>query len=524
MKLIELFLENQEDEFEGVNAIALVDKPAIELPFQYFSKQEMVEPTAGESKDEYISRCIPVLIGEGKPEDQAAAICYSQWQNRFFDVGGNPNVSSLPAYIDQVPKKGDEIVSESVLESTLLAQPIVSFDWDQTLSTPEGQELAQRYRDNGYKVIIITGRREDQGGPVIEWARANGVEGVYFTQGEDKWPLIKELGVAIHVDNNADQIRKVLENTDAAATLFFRDPVEAKEAHELLVEVLASLLGEEMGAEFGFDHKRFAAPVTAPEVDKILTQTELENGDQTLNNGDVRKLRYRYVGPRDSKNRALCAKLLGLNRLYNRIDLNEMNRIIPSGAVPRPKGGVIDLYQWKGGANCRHAWEQVIFTESPRGAIRIESTQIVSPVNPPASQGKRFSAFALDEEKRIVIGPVMVPDMHIDRIDEHGNFYKVFFSKETVAALAKKFAKELRLPDTNVDHKSSRPADTYVYETWIVENPEKDKSAIYGYNLPVGTWMASMKVESDNTWALIKQGYLRGFSIEGYFSERIIND
>lgn len=518
MKLIELFLENVEDEFEGVNAIALVDKPAIELPFQYFSKQEMVDPAPGEAKDAFIQRCIPVLIREGKAEDQAAAICYSMWTNRFFEVV-NPNVSGLPTYIDQIPKE-KELISQPVLESTLFQEPIAAFDWDETLSTQRGQELAKSYQDNGYKVIVISARREDEGASVIEGAKELGISDVYFTNGAAKWPLVEELGVQVLVDNNGEQIKGVLENTDAQVVLFMEDPAEAKEAHQLMVEILALALGEDATQEFDFSHKRFAQPVTAPEVDQILSATQLENGDQTLNNGDVRKLRYRYKGPRDSKNRALCAKLLSLNRLYNRIDINEMNRIIPSDAVPRPKGGTIDLYQWKGGANCRHAWEQVIYTESPRGAIRIESTQIVSPVNPPASQGKRFSSFALDEEKRIVIGPAMIPNMKIDRVDEQGQLYQVFFSEETVAQLAKKFAKELRLPETNVDHRASRPADAYVYETWIVEDPKHDKSAIYGYNLPKGTWMVSMKVESDETWALIKQGYLRGFSIEGFFAEK----
>lgn len=520
MKLIELFLEDIEDQNEGVSAIALVDKPAIELPFQYFSAQAFVDPTPGETEDEFISRCIPVLINEGKPEDQAAAICYSMWRNRF---AANPNVSGLPPYVDQVPKEKDDLISESILESTLFEAPIASFDYDDTLTTERGQELAKQYMDNGYKVIIITARRDDEGGPVIDLARQLGIEDVYFTNGGAKWPLVKELGVDVHIDNNGEQINGILENTDARVVLFMEDLAEAREAHELMVEIIALSLGKECPAEFDFNHKKFAdQPVTAPEVDRILSAGELESGDQTLNNGDVRKLRYRYKGPKDSKNRALCAKLLSLNRLYTRIDLNEMNRIIPSDAVPRPKGGVIDLYQWKGGANCRHAWEQVIFTESPRGAIRLESATITSPVNPPAAQGKRFSAFAIDEERRIVIGPAMIPNMRIPRIDADGEQYEVFFTEETVAALAEKFARELRLPETNVDHNIAKPADAYVYETWIVQDPERDKSAIYGYKLPKGSWMVAMKVESEKTWALIKQGYLRGFSIEGFFAEKMV--
>jgi hypothetical protein len=47
-----------------------------------------------------------------------------------------------------------------------------------------------------------------------------------------------------------------------------------------------------------------------------------------------------------------------------------------------------------------------------------------------------------------------------------------------------------------------------------------DKSKLYGFDLPKGTWMIAMKVDNDETWAKVKSGELKGFSIEGYFAER----
>ena len=68
----------------GVYEIALVDSPAIESGWMAFKSQEFVNPKSGESEDEFVSRCMSVLIGdEGKPEDQAAAICYSMWEQGF---------------------------------------------------------------------------------------------------------------------------------------------------------------------------------------------------------------------------------------------------------------------------------------------------------------------------------------------------------------------------------------------------------------------------------------------------------
>ena len=85
-------------EVSGVKKISLVEEPAIELDFLYFKKEEFVTPNAGESDDEFISRCIPVLIGEGKEEDQAAAICYSYLEMEIDTSNLTPYVENLHNY------------------------------------------------------------------------------------------------------------------------------------------------------------------------------------------------------------------------------------------------------------------------------------------------------------------------------------------------------------------------------------------------------------------------------------------
>ena len=71
---------NDDDE-TGVDFVSLVDRPAIQKDFMLF-KDQFVDPTANETEDEFISRCIPVMIGEGMEQDQAAAVCYSKWESR----------------------------------------------------------------------------------------------------------------------------------------------------------------------------------------------------------------------------------------------------------------------------------------------------------------------------------------------------------------------------------------------------------------------------------------------------------
>jgi hypothetical protein len=102
-KVIEL--EILEDvPMSGVYEIALVDQPAIESGWMAFRSEEFVKPSSGESQDEFISRCMSVLIGdEGKPEDQAAAICYSMWEEKMsIDTGG------LPPYVDEITEDKDK--------------------------------------------------------------------------------------------------------------------------------------------------------------------------------------------------------------------------------------------------------------------------------------------------------------------------------------------------------------------------------------------------------------------------------
>jgi len=61
-----------------------------------------------------------------------------------------------------------------------------------------------------------------------------------------------------------------------------------------------------------------------------------------------------------------------------------------------------------------------------------------------------------------------------------------------------------------------------VVESWIIEDDVQDKSRKYGLSLPVGTWMVSMKVNNEDVWQnYVKSGKVKGFSIEGYFVDKV---
>ena len=42
----------------------------------------MPTPKKDEKEEEFISRCIRMLVREGKDNEQATAICYSIWKNK----------------------------------------------------------------------------------------------------------------------------------------------------------------------------------------------------------------------------------------------------------------------------------------------------------------------------------------------------------------------------------------------------------------------------------------------------------
>lgn len=130
-------------------------------------------------------------------------------------------------------------------------------------------------------------------------------------------------------------------------------------------------------------------------------------------------------------------------------------------------------------------------------------------------------AFAMDEDKRLLVGPALIPEKRILRLDENDQEYDVFFSKETVRQAMELFMREARTNEHTLEHNSKLDGVTVV-ESWVIEDSEKDKSALYGFNLPEGTWMLSVKVNNFEVWEKVKQKEVRGFSIEGYFSELLV--
>ena len=128
-----------------------------------------------------------------------------------------------------------------------------------------------------------------------------------------------------------------------------------------------------------------------------------------------------------------------------------------------------------------------------------------------------------NEDKRILMGAALIPDKPIYRNIDGEEFY-IYFSKETIAKVAEKFYKDSNQKNATLEHQQPIEGMT-IFESWLVEDEQFDKSRKYGLNVPVGTWMISMKVDDEQIWQeYVKDDKVFGFSIEGQFANALRSD
>lgn len=157
-----------------------------------------------------------------------------------------------------------------------------------------------------------------------------------------------------------------------------------------------------------------------------------------------------------------------------------------------------------------------------------EGVKAIALVSEPAIEenwlalSEAFQFKAVDEDRRLVIGAVLVPDKPMLR-NQGGEAFYIFFSKDTVREAAYLYQKNGNQRQSNVEHQLP-VSGVVTVESWIVEDTQLDKTAAYGLKLTPGTWAAVMRIENEALWAnFIKTGKLRGFSVEGNF-ERVLNE
>ena len=135
-----------------------------------------------------------------------------------------------------------------------------------------------------------------------------------------------------------------------------------------------------------------------------------------------------------------------------------------------------------------------------------------------ALKNQEFKLAEVDKEKRILMGAALIPNKPIYRQSGEQEYY-IYFSKNTVRKASELFFINGNQNNSTLEHELELKGLTAV-ESWIVES-EQDKSRMYDLNVPMGTWMVSMKVNNDDVWKKVKAGEVKGFSIEGYFADKL---
>jgi hypothetical protein len=126
----------------------------------------------------------------------------------------------------------------------------------------------------------------------------------------------------------------------------------------------------------------------------------------------------------------------------------------------------------------------------------------------------------VDKEKRMLVSPALIPNKQIFRYNpQTDSEYYVYFSPETVRKASELYLKHNNHHKATHEH-NERVSGVLTVESWIKEG-DQDKSKLYGYDLPNGTWFVKMRIDNDELWSQIKDGSLKGLSIEGYFTDKM---
>jgi hypothetical protein len=155
----------------------------------------------------------------------------------------------------------------------------------------------------------------------------------------------------------------------------------------------------------------------------------------------------------------------------------------------------------------------------------VEGIEAISIVENPAIE-EDFVALKNEEvqlaqiDKQLLVGALLIPNKPIYRRKGEDEYY-IYFSKHTIRKAAEMYLMKGNQNNSTLEHQHSLNGLTLV-ESWLVEDETHDKSRKYGLNVPVGTWMGVVKVNNDEVWNdYVKTGKVKGFSIEGYFIDKM---
>ena len=244
LPVYEMLIDESDDSDLQVDFIALVDKPAIKKDFLKFG-EEFINPAKGEHKTEFLPRCISYVINEGKESEQAVAICNSLWDEHFAGMK-------------------------------------VSYDYDDTLSTERGKELAKASIENGDVVYIISARQDKDS--MLATADELGIpHSRVFATGSNaaKIEKVKELGIDKHVDNNADVVNQ-LDSVGSKFKFVIQD-----EEQRIISGPLMVANQRIYRVDDGFEYEVFFSPATIKKIAIKMAKKGFQNNVNLMHDSDM---------------------------------------------------------------------------------------------------------------------------------------------------------------------------------------------------------------------------------------------
>jgi len=281
----------------------------------------------------------------------------------------------------------------------------------------------------------------------------------------------------------------------------------------------------------------------------------------SIDDEDYYKVRYKYdlnsnihQSPIIPTTREYCRTLINKNFVFTREELMSL----PPNNDTEDGGFGGNAMTYRGNWNCRHVWMKIKYKKDGKivnkASVNINKEKDVDgraietkpnwhqpdlitnktknavangTAAPSTARNLGLSTIKFqieNDEKRIVTGPSLIPNLEIYRKDKFGNDYWVYFSKETIRDIVTKYMKNGFNTRNDVQHDGKLNNKLILIESWIIDDSVYDKAYKFKEfkDVPVGSWMTSIKVLDDDIWQQVKKGELRGFSVSGYFSEEIV--
>lgn len=408
-----------------VDYIALVDAPAIQKDFLAFN---FIEPSKGEHETDFIPRCISYVVSEGKDQEQAAAICYSIWEQHFavMDVYGYK-----PTHFYMCP----------MATATFKHLVEMNVGIDEQGMIRSAAQIADSIFRIEKNVIDLQKATPDQVSEAVILL-------------DDFFDLMQEIDKLIGMVHD----------------------VSYMEAHIEKIKSFADSYA--MQFESYTDY-----PKAASENAKVALRYAEKNGWGSCGT-PVGKIRANQLANFEPISRDTIARMAAFER-----HRQNSQKELGDGC------GRLMWLAWGGDAGVEWATRKLAQIDKDKMSFKI-----------------------MNEEKRIISGPMMLADELIYRNNEKIGEHYVKFSADTIKQIAIKFAKRKYNNRVNLMHDPNQKVKgVTMFESWLVDK-ERGIMPMKGFEgVADGSWFASFYVENNDVWNAVKRGEYKGFSVEGMF-------